>query len=62
MSTKFYLKLLSILLAMLVLLNFLLFEITFDPNNFVLIFLGGWFIGSKIGNILGKVLIKIDEE
>ena len=62
MSTKFYLKLLAILLALLVLFIFFLLEITFDPNNFVLVLLGGWFIGSKIGNILVKVLIKIDEE
>lgn len=62
MSNKSLLKLLAIIIALFLLCIFFYLEYTFDSNCLVLSLLGGWFLGSKIGYVLGKVLRKIDEE
>lgn len=62
MSNKPLLKLLAIIIALSLLCIFFYFEYTFDSNYLVLSLLGGWFLGSKIGSVLGKVLCKIDEK
>ena len=62
MKHKFALKLLVICTSIILLSTFLYIEFKFDSKSLILIFLGAWFIGDKIGIAAAKLMEKIDEE